>query len=283
MYSKDDKLINKYCRLEISNITGPTANYLDQGSWAISVEKPTQMEIRCTAHTHVKTLNPPLTFITLQPACSAFSPEINLHLYSKQYSKGFDIAIKTAKLKVPTFNTSNFRIWQPFNLSKISDVEKKQLKKWEPAPAIPMEQLRTQISDFRHIETITDQSWIYYVGGGSGSGLLLLLVIGGLVYWCCKRPRYDLVRPPVSVIYTAPENQSMMQIREDAIGADKYLALGQKTAGFQEPVGHRHMVNDNDMQQAFTTALLNQLEDMGAYVTGHCRRLMASQAAGPQL
>ena len=119
MYSKDDKLINKYCSLEISNITGPTANYLDQGSWAISVEKPTQMEIRCTAHTHVKTLNPPLTFITLQPACSAFSLKSNfLHISTK----GFEIAIKTAKLNVPTFNTSNFRIWQPFNLSKINDV-----------------------------------------------------------------------------------------------------------------------------------------------------------------
>ena len=65
MYSKDDKLINKYCNLEISNITGAMANYLDQGSWTISVEKPTQLEIKCTAHTHVKTLNPPLTFIIL--------------------------------------------------------------------------------------------------------------------------------------------------------------------------------------------------------------------------
>ena len=146
-----------------------------------------------------------------------------------------------------------------------------------------MEQLRAQISRFRHIETKTDKSWIYYVGGGSGSGLLLLLVIGGLVYWCCKRPRYHLARPPVSVTYTAPESQSMMQTREAAIGADRYSALGQKTAGFQEPVGHRHMVNDNDMQQAFATALLNQLEDMGADVTGHRRRLMARQAAGLQL
>ena len=47
MYSKDVKLINKQCSLEISNITGPTANYLDQDSWIISVEKPIQMEIRC--------------------------------------------------------------------------------------------------------------------------------------------------------------------------------------------------------------------------------------------
>ena len=59
---------------------------------------------KCTAHTHVKTLNPPLTFITLQPACSAFSPEIKLPPYFKQHSKGFEIAIKTANLNIPTFN-----------------------------------------------------------------------------------------------------------------------------------------------------------------------------------
>ena len=83
-----------------------------------------------------------------------------------------------------------------------------------------------QISDFWHFETKTDQSWIYYVGGCSGSGFLLLLVIGGLVYWCCKKPRYDLVRPPVSVTCTAPESQSMMQTREATTGADHYSALG---------------------------------------------------------
>ena len=75
----------------------------------------------------------------------------------------------------------------------------------------------------------------------------------------------------------------MMQTREAAIGADKYSALGQRIAGLKEPVGYRHMVNDNDMQQAFATALLNQLEDMGTDVTRHCRQLMARQAAGPHL
>ena len=142
-------------------------------------------------------------------------------------------------------------------------LKRRKLKKLGPAPAIPMEQLRAQIYSFRHIETKTDRSWIYYVECGLGSGLLLLLVIGELVYWCCKRPRYDLARPPVSVTYTAPESQSMMQTREAAMGADKYSALGQRTAGFEEPVGHRHMVNDNDVQ-VFATTLLNQLEDMGA-------------------
>ena len=46
-------------------------------------------------------------------------------------------------------------------------------------------------------------------------------------------------------------------------------------------MGHRHMVNDNDMKQAFATGLLNQLVDMGADVTGHCRRLMAQAGCRP--
>ena len=71
MYSKDDKLIDKYCILEISNITGPTANYSDQGSWAISVENPTQMEVRCTTHTH-----PPYGdyIVAIEKACSTMEP-----------------------------------------------------------------------------------------------------------------------------------------------------------------------------------------------------------------
>ena len=42
MFLKDNDRINKYCTLTMTNITGPKAMYLDQGSWAISVEKPTQ-------------------------------------------------------------------------------------------------------------------------------------------------------------------------------------------------------------------------------------------------
>ena len=47
MFLKQDNRINKDCQLTVTNITGPQAIYLDQGLWAISVDKPTQMEIRC--------------------------------------------------------------------------------------------------------------------------------------------------------------------------------------------------------------------------------------------
>ena len=71
---KGQQQIDKQYKLAITNITGPQANYLDQGNWLISVKEPTPMEIKCTDHTHVKTLQPPITLINLQPACSAFSP-----------------------------------------------------------------------------------------------------------------------------------------------------------------------------------------------------------------
>ena len=89
LFLKDNNKIQNQCKLAVTNITGPQANYLDQGNWAISVTEPTQMEIKCSDHTHIKTLQPPITLINLQPACSAFSPLIKLPPYFKQYSKVF--------------------------------------------------------------------------------------------------------------------------------------------------------------------------------------------------
>ena len=83
MFLKENNRINKDCKLSVTNITGPQAIYLDQGLWAISVEKPTQMEIRCPKVTQVKSLKPPITLINLQPACSAFSPGVKLPPYFK--------------------------------------------------------------------------------------------------------------------------------------------------------------------------------------------------------
>ena len=81
MFPKQNDRINKDCQLAVTNITGPQAIYLDQGLWAISNDKPTQMEIRCSKVTQVKSLKPPITFVNLQPACSAFSPGVKLPPY----------------------------------------------------------------------------------------------------------------------------------------------------------------------------------------------------------
>ena len=94
IFLRDNDKINKQCKSAITNITDPQANYLDQGNWAISVKEPTQMEMKCTDHTHVKTLQPPITSLNLQSACSALLPKIKLPPYLKQYSKGFHVAFR---------------------------------------------------------------------------------------------------------------------------------------------------------------------------------------------
>ena len=144
------------------------------------------MVIKCSDHTHIKTLQPPITLINLQPTCSAFSPLIKLSPYFKQYSKGFHVALRDANLHLTIFSPSHFRIWKTFNLSKIEPIDIENLKKLPPAPTIPIDQLRTQITSFRQIETNKSASQIYYVGGGSGSGSILLIVICCLVFWRCK-------------------------------------------------------------------------------------------------
>ena len=95
-------------------------------------------------------------------------------------------------------------------------------------------------------------------------------------------PRETRTPPPVT--YTAPESPNMSIPRVGAIGADQNSAPGQVTVGFQEPVGNRRTVTDYHMQNAFATALLDQLEDLGANVTEHCRRLRLRQySAVPQI
>ena len=167
LFLKDSNKIQNQCTtLAVTNITGPQANYLDQGNWAISITKPTQMEVKCSDHSVIKTLQPPITVINLHPACSAFSPLIKLPQYFKQYSKGFQVALRDANLHLWKFSPSDFRIWKTFSLSKNEPIDIENLKKLTPVPAFPINQLRTQIASFRHIETNKSTSWIYYVGGG---------------------------------------------------------------------------------------------------------------------
>ena len=55
LFIKDNNKIQNQSKLALTNITGPQANYLDQGYWAISVTETTQMEIKCSDHTYIKT------------------------------------------------------------------------------------------------------------------------------------------------------------------------------------------------------------------------------------
>ena len=69
----------------------------------------------------------------------------------------------------------------------------------------------------------------------------------------------------------------MMHTRVGAIGTDKYSVLGWETVGIQESVGMQCKVLNNDMQYAFATVLLDQLEDYGIDVKEQYRRLRTMQ------
>ena len=58
------------------------------------------MEIKFEDHSQVKALQLPITIINLQPACSAFSSDIKIPPYFKQYPKGFHVALKSVNLYI---------------------------------------------------------------------------------------------------------------------------------------------------------------------------------------
>ena len=195
------------------------------------------MEIKCSDNAYIKTLQPPINLINLQPACSAFYLLIKLPPYSKQYFTGFHVALRAANLHLPKFSPSDFRIWKMFNLSKIELIDIENLKELTPAPAIPIDQLRTQIANFRHTEANKAISWICYIGGGSGSALILLLAVCGIMYWRGKHPQSKDTRSPSPTAYTVSENPNMMHAKVGAIRTGQSSTLGQETVGIQDSVG----------------------------------------------
>ena len=95
--------------------------------------------------------------------------------------------------------------------------------------------------------------------------------------WLCtgvaRKPKDD--RPTTSVTYTAPETTNLGSPNVDTGRAGQYSALGWEPVEVQEPVGGQKIVIDNDMQLAYASTLLDHLEDVGANVQSHCRRLRA--------
>ena len=161
-------------------------------------------------------------------------------------------------------------------MSNISPIESEKLKTLDPAPTIPIDQLKAKIASFRHINTDKNPSWII-VGSGTGSGFLLLIVICGCLYWRCKNHQCLNARSPAPVTYTAPEYPNMMHTREDAIRSGKCSDLGCETVGIQDPVGSMGKVVDERLQHTFTEAVLDQLAANGADVKRHCRKLREQQ------
>ena len=69
----------------------------------------------------------------------------------------------------------------------------------------------------------------------------------------------------------------MMHAKVGATRTEQSSALGQETVGIQDSVGDKKMVLNYDMQNAFASAHLDQLEDLGANVKEHHRRLRPRQ------
>ena len=67
----------------------------------------------------------------------------------------------------------------------------------------------------------------------------------------------------------------MIHTRVGAIGTNRASVSGWDTVRIQDPAGTQCMVLNNDMQFAFASALLDQLEDYGTNVREHLQKAEA--------
>ena len=91
-------------------------------------------------------------------------------------------------------------------------------------------------------------------------------------------PQLDSYHYPVTKTENKRQSGELSETPNNTIGAYQNSAPGQAAVEFQEPVGNRGVVTD------FATALLDELERLGADVTEHCRRRRLRQnSAVPQI
>ena len=89
-------------------------------------------------------------------------------------------------------------------------------------------------------------------------------------------PQLDSYHYPVTKTENKRQSGEISETPNNTIGTYQNSAPGQAAVEFQEPMGNRGMVKD------FATALLDELERLGADVTEHRRRLRQNSAV-PQI
>ena len=266
LYLKDNDLIDQNCDLTVSNVTNPEAIYLDEGHWAIATLKSDQMEVTCTTQKHVVSLNPPLTLVKLQPACTAFSSQLKLPAYFRKFSQGFATAIKEANLHNDQIETLNFRVWDSLNVSNLSIPQVHELKQLSPAKSIPVKILKAKIHMLKVIDFNAKTKYWIFIGGGSGSGLFLFIVIGIAVYCCCckKHSRRRARSTSNSLYYDDLVNPNLLHTKVGARKSDKCSDFGQETVGIQR--SQKITVSPallDPVKYPGTVRILNQLEKDG--------------------
>ena len=234
--------------------------YLDQGNWVVSIIETNSNGNSCSTKRQVMTLSPPLTVVKLQPACSGFSSSIKLPPYFKQYSKAIEVAFQIANPHVHEFTPVNICIWKSFDLQNLSSHEVVNLRKLSPVPEIPINDLKSKIAQLKSIHVSKEIN--------HGCMLWNVIMVSVCAYWRFKKYSWNDVRSAIlSGIPTDSVDLNVMHIR---IGASRTndTVLGQEAVRIMgSGAMYKKVPAKNPVQGSVTSALLDQLKDLGIDVS----------------
>ena len=122
LYKGDPEAVNKLCKTSVLlNTQLPEAEYLAEGSWAVSSSKTLNFHVKCTDETTSKlTARHPIDIIKVPPGCSASSDFLSLNPYYVQQSSVKMNLTKPVKRTQITF--PDLSLWKPL-LKHTSDSE----------------------------------------------------------------------------------------------------------------------------------------------------------------
>ena len=76
LYQQDVADIKSYCKIDTERYEHNRAQSLGGYLWAISAIKRERIQVRCPESTTIKEIKPPLTIVTVEEGCEAYSPSL---------------------------------------------------------------------------------------------------------------------------------------------------------------------------------------------------------------
>jgi hypothetical protein len=178
LFSGDRQKIKQYCQeMVLPNEPSPQAEYLRDGHWLITSEKPLTLNLLCNTTQSTIVTKPPLDIITLNATCAAHDAHFSLLPYYHKESKYNMTDAFTVLLQ--KYSTEVVHVWEPFD-RHIPSGNLTIPPKLKDMKEVPLDKLISELKDYNLSLEPMDMDYDRYILYGLVTFLFVVMLLAFL-------------------------------------------------------------------------------------------------------
>jgi hypothetical protein len=175
LFGGDRDRIKEYCQeIVLPNAPSPQAEYLRNGHWLITSEKPLTLSLLCNMTQSTIVTKPPMDIVALNATCSAHDAHFSLLPYYHEESKYNMTSTFTTLLQ--KYSTKVVHVWEKFDrqMPNTSLIIPPKLK---DVDEVPLDRLIDELNDYNLSLEPMDMDYDRYILYGLVTFLFILLLV----------------------------------------------------------------------------------------------------------